>query len=386
MKGVLCVVAACACLAGQQEPTSPTQPQLPDVEDERLAEEPGAKVAERVRSGGRFETSRYRRTDEGVLEFDYIADIGGSHTGSPRWVPLCGDEFDFGLGNTDLLGFVTLLYHGPHELLAMTDGAFHLERCGYDPSDFGLRQMLPTPLPSDPVARRVAILDRMVAIDVLLRRGCRNARPELTALAKGDQPEALRERARRALVALDDRAAPVPIPRRRLAAVDLRVPKAYDLSLVVDHARLPDLSWLAAGRRQLSCEQISGMLETFGRPTTAAMRNGCQRVIDSAAELPFALTERFGDVRIDHSALFFLAGSNEQRPFDIAWQAVGSFEPERYRDAQLPATVRGDAWQDGKLDVTAEAATGTLGKVAFADAAAATAIAARSAVGRPPST
>ncbi|MCK5945576.1 MAG: hypothetical protein KAI24_26540 [Planctomycetes bacterium] len=373
MKGAWSVALSAVCVWLPAQQGSPTQPapanqELPDVADERDLDEPGAEVAARVLAGGRFETSRYRRTADGVLEFDYIADIGGAHDGAPRWQPLCGEELDFGLRSTDLLGFAALLYHGPDDLLAMTDAAFHLERCGYETSDVALRQLLPSPLPDAPAARRAAVLDRMVAIDLLRRRGCRNARGELLGLAGADQPPLLRQRARLALATLDGRPGEPGVERQRLAAGALRVPEAFDACLVVDHARLPDLGWLARGLPRLYREQLAGIVGKFGRPTTAAMRNGCQRRVDNAAELPFAFVHRFGQVRLDHSTLFVAMHPEAQPPIAFAWQAAGSFEPERFRDAKLPASMIRDGWADAALDVEAAHARGTFAKVAFADA------------------
>ncbi len=138
-------------------------------------EEKGAVVAARVRAGGRFEQSKWQRGENGALEMHFFADIGGSAPG--RFVPLLRPDGDWlDLNNLGALGYLSLVCHGASDLVSMTDAEFHLVALGIGITNVELRQYLAVPAPSFEGPRgRAEMFDRMLAIDLLCRRDCKQA-------------------------------------------------------------------------------------------------------------------------------------------------------------------------------------------------------------------
>lgn len=306
-----------------------------------LSQEPvpesATSLAERIRGGGWFETSKWRRGDDGALELHYFADTGMPDLA--QFVPLLGVDLERGLVNGGAIGFLSMVLHGNGDLLGMTDADFHFRALGIEPTDVGLRQFLAVQPPSFEGQRgRAELLDRLLAIDVLCRRGVKSSIAELSGVATApDSPTVLRNRAARAIAML--RGNPDPLARARLTAEALRLPAAFDACVMIDHARLPDLNWLSAFGRRLGALVTAQAVAMAGGTVSPAMCNGAQSMCDVTSELPFGLAHRYGNLRMDHSCVVVSAKADPMMPVAIAWQAAGAFEPLGWRDAALPAKV-----------------------------------------------
>ncbi len=303
--------------------------------------EAGSTVAERVRSGGWFEMSKWRRGADGALEMHYFADIGGIIPGQElRFAPLLGEDLERGLDNGGAIGFLSMFCHGPGDLLGMTDAEFHFGALGIEATDIGLRQFLATPKPPFDGARgRAELLDRLLAIDVLVRRGVKGAIAELTSLAvEPTLPAVLRERAARGLAVLRSNAD--PLTRIRLSAETLQLPAAFDGCVMIDHARLPDLSWLTPLGRRLGALVTANAIAMAGGLISPATNNGAQSMCDIVSELPFGLVHRYGNARLDHSCVVVSAKADQEMPVALTWQAAGAFEAEGWQDVKAPAGAR----------------------------------------------
>ncbi|MCU0863240.1 MAG: hypothetical protein MUC36_05590 [Planctomycetes bacterium] len=315
-----------------------------------------AAVAERIRSGGWFEASKWRRGDDGALEMHYFADVGGSiPEGQDRFVPLLGQDLERGIRNGGAIGFVSMLCHGAGDLLGMTDAEFHFGALGIDATDVGLRQFLATPRPSFEGARgRAELLDRLLAIEVLVRRGVKGAVAELGTLASEPAlPAALRERAGRGIAVLRGNAD--PLSRLRLSAETLQLPAAFDGCLMIDHARLPDLSWFTPFGRRLGALTTAKYIAMAGGTTSPEMRNGAQCLCDLVSELPFGVVHRHGNARLDHSCVVLSAKADAELPVALTWQAAGAFEAERWQDAKAaPELVENNPLLGGTLQINAD--------------------------------
>ena len=139
----------------------------------------------RVRNGGWFAQIAYRRAPTGDLLAPAYNEAGG--VDDDRHESLLGEDLAAGLMRGGAMGYLALVCHGHRDLLAMTDGEFHLQAIGVPTSDADLRQFLARPMPAfDGLGGRAELLDRMVAIDLLARRQCRSAIGELTLLAQVD--------------------------------------------------------------------------------------------------------------------------------------------------------------------------------------------------------
>lgn len=317
----------------------------------------------RVRNSGWLAEIQYRRAPTGDLLAPGYAVAG---LDDDRHEPLLGEDLAVGLGNAGAVGWLALLCHGHRDLLAMTDAEFHLAAIGMPTHDVGLRQFLATPLPSfEGAAGRAELLDRLVAIDLLVRRRCKSAAAELALLAgNAAAPAPIRERAKHGLAEL--RGEPSSLGRRRLAPESLLLPIAFDGCLIVDHSRLPDLGWLAPFGRRLGALISACALDASGAGGDNDLARAAQRGCDLVSELPFGVAHRFGNARLDHSCLVFTAKAGPV-PIGVSWQAVGEFEHERWLQASLPDDVRSkNPLLGGTLEVTADtwfaATDGTRGK------------------------
>ncbi|MBK8098693.1 MAG: hypothetical protein IPK26_16395 [Planctomycetes bacterium] len=309
-------------------------------------------VVARVRSGGWLAQIVYRRAPTGDLLAPGYNDAGGID--DDRYDPLLGEDLSTGLINAGALGYLALMCHGHRDLLAMTDGEFHLQAIGVPTSDVDLRQFLARPLPTfDGLGGRAQMLDRMVAIDLLTRRRCRAAVGELTLLAKNDGvPAMLRERASAAIPEVQG--APAPIARARLDPEKLQLPVAFDGCLILDHARLPDLGWLTPLGRRLGALITGTAMEAGGAGGNDDLARSAQRGCDLVSELPFGVVHRFGNARLDHSCFVFTAKAGPV-PFGFTWQAVGAFEHDLWQQARLPDDARANnPLLGGAMEVTAD--------------------------------
>ncbi|MCR9243499.1 MAG: hypothetical protein NXI31_00600 [bacterium] len=296
--------------------------------------EPAVQVAARVEAGGVFQESRWRRGRDGQLEVWNIARTGEEIPGHDHFVPLFADGFVHDYRKHGRRGLAMLLCHGPGDLLAMTDARFHFAALGIDASDMGLRQFLARALPGiaelEPESDRdrARLLDIELAISTLERRGVRGAIAECLAI-EGIQaaPPTLRTRARQAVASL--RGKPTTRVRRRLDATTLRLPLNFDAAIVVDHSRLPDMTWLAPLSRRFAAVSMARRILQAGGTLSPAQKNGAQILSDAGSELPFAFVHRYGNARFDHSCIVVQGRADEVNPFAITWQAAGEIEPHQ---------------------------------------------------------
>jgi hypothetical protein len=145
--------------------------------------EPGADLAQRVRTGGWIEKEiKSQRGDGGSLHRWHFADTGAaSHFG--RFVPLV----DLGTGsrvfdNLGALGLLSLVCHGPGDLLGMTDAGFHFQALGVGDDVASLRQFVVLPFDGDGARGHAALLDRQLAGGRSQER-CRRRRRRAASLA-----------------------------------------------------------------------------------------------------------------------------------------------------------------------------------------------------------
>ncbi|MBM4061803.1 MAG: hypothetical protein FJ265_12015 [Planctomycetes bacterium] len=302
------------------------------------AQESAADVAARVRQGGWFEQSKYRRADDGSLEVWTTAHTGSEELG--EFLPLIdrGDAMATAIDNLGLLGLLSLVCHGDADLLAMTDAGFHFGALGIDGSDVGLRQFLALPSPSFEGARgRAELLDRLLAIDRLEHRRVAGAVAEFRVLAaRADVPAALRERAAQALRTLRNGTGVAAPVRQRLDAQALALPLAFDACIVIDHARLPDLRWLAPLGRRTGALVTAATIEAAGGTVSPPACNGAQRMCDVAAGAPFWFAHRYGNLRFDQSLVTITAKGDGRNPIAATWNACGAFEAAGWQDFALP--------------------------------------------------
>jgi len=343
----LLAAGAISCLlalatAQQDRPATPAEPP------------PTARLTEQIRSDGWFEPSRWRRDDDGALAMHYFADLGGE-IDHDRFVPLLGKNLEQGWQHAGAFGLVSLFCHGPGDLLGMTDAGFHLGALGIGTSNMALRQYLAVaPAHYDGPRGRAEAMDRMVAIDALLRARGRGAIPELRAILQQQAaPPALRARASRAIALLQGEAD--PLARKRLDAAQLRLPLTFDAIVVIDHTLLPDLSWLPPLGRRLGALVTAKYVDLANGELTPAMGNAAQRMCNLCSELPFEAARVYGNARVDHSVLVVSPPGDERLPVSLSWQGVGEFEIDRWQLAAVDETLaREHPLLGGSLEVAAE--------------------------------
>lgn len=323
-----------------------------------LAQEPipSQVVVERLRTTGLLEDQKWRRGDDGSLEMLFWCDVDDPAKGS--FVPVAGKdpgELFADLQYSGLLQMVSLLNHGNGDLLGMTDASLHFRALGIGIGDVELRQFLALPVPAYAGRRgRAELLDRLLAIDVLERRACRSAIIELQSLVRRDEvPAVLRERAERAIAAMRGESAQ---PRARLSASALRLPAAFDACVVVEHGRLPDLSWLNAAGQRAGALVTARALERAGvGECSPAQLNGLVRWTAKAGELPFAIAHRLGNVRLDHSCFVISLKAGPRMPVALTWQAAGAIEAEGWAAAEVQGDVaHAQPWFGGTLAMAAD--------------------------------
>jgi hypothetical protein len=315
------------------------------------SQETAADVAARVRAGGWLEVSKYRRGERGDLESWSTA-----HTGDPdrgEWLPVL-DGSALRLGNLGAIGWFSLFCHGDGDLLAMTDAEFHFGALGLGASDVELRQFLARPAPSfDGMRGRAELLDRVLAIDRLVARGSRGAVVELRHLVDQEAlPPLLRAYASRAAAKLaGEGGGPM---RMLLDPATARVPAAFDVAIVLEHARLPDLRWLAGFGRRLGALVTTRAIEAAGGTVSPPQCNGGQRMCDVAGAAPFWAAHHWGNARVDQSFVTVQIKADDRMPVALTWNAAGEFEHERWAQASVPDEAKRDnPLLAGSLEVTA---------------------------------
>ena len=280
-------------------------------------------LLDRMESGEDLIELRYQRDEHGLLE---VASC--KHGAIPFHPMFPADRLPRGdVALNWLCGTLLLLGDGA-SVLASTDAERHLRRAGIDTDPVALRQFLVAPMPAgDPVRERVEVLDRLVAIDWLVRSGHRGVIAELTALAaNADTPPMLAQKAEAVLAAFGKRP---PTARQQLTVDTLRLPVTADVYVVIDHARLPDLLPLRVLARRMAIESSYDVVRRLRAPTPDDLFYG-QFVADALGEMPFEIARRFGDVRFDHTVIAAnvqVADTGPQLAFAV--HSVGAFDPAR---------------------------------------------------------
>jgi len=299
-------------------------------------------------------------------------------SGNLEYAPAANDQASFqrlfakGLANAvdtlSLAGWGALLLHGG-DVLSLTDGARHLGRLGIDTGDAQLAAFVRSAMP--PHGTGLALLDRLVAIDLLRRHGTPDARKLVDELAATESlaPE-LRERARGAAVA-----------RIRLDATSLLVPASADIFVAIDHTRMPQTHALVAIEHLtglLASAQVIGMLKM---PYESDYLIGESESL-FVTELPFELARRFGNYRPDHTCLALSLPMSEKQLWSWSVCSAGRFEPAAIEQqhallgiAGLKCDRKGDevalVWPGGVGRVAATRVNARSEKVEAAPAAAA---------------
>ena len=277
--------------------------------------EPIDAITKRFAEGGDLLAMQWRRDDSGRLLT--------RPKGAPEWQPLVHDDIMETVNTIGAVGFLMAWLQGDNDLLGMTDGARHLQRLGISTTDADLITFLTTKLPDAAAARNPAVLDCMIAIDLLRRRGVKSAVPNLTALAQQPGlPLALQQRANDAIAVLQGgtRAAPT-----RLDPATLPLPTVADGYLIFDNTRVPDMSRLADFGRRLGMASSLMVLRMLKAPTVEDL-TVAQAESDAIGELAFELVRRFGNHRITQGFVAMQWLPQEPTQIGVCTQMSGAFD------------------------------------------------------------
>lgn len=283
-----------------------------------VAQEPDRSFVRRVEQDGRLVDLRWSRDADGNLH-------AALPDGTPQ--PMFERGLMTGFENGGVALWLALVLPGPNDLLALCDAEAHLRRAGVATTDAELRQFLALPLPAGDGGRtRAERLDRMVAIDLLRRRGTGSAAVELRELAGRDEaPAELRQRARDALTALDATRAPATFGGV-FAADAVALPAAADVVFAMHAAAMPDPQPLLVLARTAGLRISAEHLDRHEIDTPEVLLSA-QMVSEIAGELPFEIVRHFGNHRIDGVVGgVLLRGDGEPA---VAVQVAGRFDVPR---------------------------------------------------------
>ena len=258
---------------------------------------------------------QWRRSDTGVLECALASDK------EPSWAPLFPQGVLAGLQTTGAFGPMSLLLHSG-DLLSLTSGERHLARIGVATATPELRQYIAIPLPK--TLAELAVLDRMVAIDVLVARSAKDAMPELKQLASDAAlPATLRERAAAAVTRLDGGTLTA---RPKFDAKTLRLPKEADLYVVVDNAALTSMNFLIELGRFSGMLSSAFVLDMLKKPSPQDYWVG-QCESEMLTEIPFELAREAGNFRIDQICVAVRLPRKQDEKPEVTVHVAGNFEP-----------------------------------------------------------
>ena len=284
---------------------------------------------------------QWRRSDTGVLECALASDK------EPTWAPLFPQGVLAGLQTTGTFGPMSLLLHSG-DLLSLTSGERHLSRIGVATPTVDLRQYIAIPLPK--TLTELAVLDRMVAIDVLVARSAKDALPELKHIA-GDAalPATLRERAAAAVTRLEGGTLTA---RPKFDAKTLRLPPEADLYVIVDNAALTSMNFLIELGRFSGMLSSAFVLDMLKQPTPHDYMTG-QCESEMLTEIPFELAREVGNFRIDQICVAVrLPRKNDDQP-QVTVHVAGKFDPKAIEAMLAKLGVQGQM----DLQVTATGIT-----------------------------
>lgn len=245
-------------------------------------DEHGEGIWKSVEKQERLIELRWRRDAQG--NFEYAVAVAAEK--DPKWQPWFSEGFTRALGVIGACGPLALLGHSG-DVLSLTDGERHLQRLGVSLTTGDLAAFVRTPLPE--AARDVALLDRMVAIDVLRARSDADAKVLVTQLgADATLPNGLRERAS------------ATVARLALDPVKWPLPAAADAFVVVRQAKMP------SARNLLELGRFSGLVasaKVLTRLKMPTLEDFVHGETESAvcAEIPFEIARHLGNYRLDET-------------------------------------------------------------------------------------
>jgi hypothetical protein len=247
---------------------------------------------------------RWRRDAKGNFEFARAA------VKEPEWSPWFAPGPLASVQVLGVAGPLALLGHSG-DVLSLTNGERHLRRIGVAMTTGDLAAFVRTPLADG--MRDVALLDRMVAIDVLRRRD--NAEAKLVAAqlaADGSLDPALRRRAGEQPV------------RLRLEPETWPLPAAADAFVVVHQSRLPAAHYVLELGRISGLISSARVLQMLKAPTPGDLVVG-ETECEAFLEAPFELARHLGNHRLDQTAITIRLPA-EARGFQWTACSAGRFD------------------------------------------------------------
>ena len=216
------------------------------------------------------------------------------------------------VGATGIVGLLMLPAHNG-DVLSLTHGEHHLRRIGIASTTPDLAKFVRSPLPEQ--LRDLALLDRMVAIDLLARRGDGEAKAAHAAIAADATLAA----------PLRERAAAVKPARRRLDPATLALPANCHLVVVFDHAELFDALPLVEMGFCSGLVSTMAVIQMLKMPEVSDYVLG-QSESEFVTGLPFEVARRLGNFRLDQTAIVLgSAGAPADSGLFVA--SAGSFAP-----------------------------------------------------------
>jgi hypothetical protein len=252
--------------------------------------------------------------------------------------------------------WVRILLPGTMDLASQADAQYHFEKLRLGLADADLVHRIatrPEDLASTEPLRRRGRLDRLLAVRLAAERKLADAALALAALrADADADPFLRDAAWEALAALGE--PPVPFPARDLPPllpVLAGLPACADLVVVVNQARVPPWTGLAARSREMGIDEAWNQIERLGASVTPGDLACGQPVAELGSECPYELARRFGNMRVDRLVLAVRFAA----PPAVISILDGRFEFERLR-AELIAGGAEAATESRELTIRAQGA------------------------------
>lgn len=259
-----------------------------------------------LKEGGPLAPLEWRRNAAGDLEFKPVDETDAKFT------PWFGKGIAEAVNATGFVGMVMVPAHNG-DVLSLTDAERHLRRLGIVSTTAELAKFVRSPLPER--LRDVALLDRMVAVDLLGRRGDDEAKAARTAIAVDATLNA----------ALRERAAARTTARRGLDAATLALPAHCDLVVVCNHANMIDALPLVEIGHFTGLVASLQVIRMLKMPRVSDFVIG-QTESEFVTGLPFEIARRLGNFRLDQTVVAI--GSADAGPRGRLFVAsAGVFSP-----------------------------------------------------------
>ena len=257
-----------------------------------------------------------------------------------KFEPWFGKGLVEAMNATGIAGWVMFFaHHG--DVLSLTHGEHHLRRLGIGSTTADLVTFVRSPLPEQ--LRDVALLDRLVAIDLIARRDDDEAKAARSALAAETTLDAQ----------LRERAAPANFPRRHLDAATLPLPTQGDIYLVCNHESLFDALPLVEIGYFTGMVSTVQVLQYLKAPTLSDFVLG-QTESEFLTEIPFEIARRFGNFRLDQTVV---ALSVPRDGDGGGWIAVSA---GKFDAARVAAGVAASKVEGGKAELADGTAKATI--------------------------